>query len=147
MTGKSRRAMFAAFPLLLIGLPAVAQDIEEKLYGSWRVVSFNIRRPKGPPKTPAPASVQTRPPQSSPDPTTTPVLKYKRPSLNDWRAGRLRWQDSRDERHKDSGDASVRNDKRVFGEAIEPRTQTVREHGVTFSALWHKRPPILAPSP
>ena len=50
MTGKSRRAMFAAFPLLLIGLPAFAQDIGEKLYGSWRVVSFNIRRPKGPPK-------------------------------------------------------------------------------------------------
>ena len=49
MTGKSRRATFAALPLLLIGLPAVAQDIGEQLYGSWRVVSFNIRRPKGPP--------------------------------------------------------------------------------------------------
>ena len=50
MTRKSRRAMFAALPLLLIELPAVAQDIGKKLYGSWRVVSFNIRRPKGSPK-------------------------------------------------------------------------------------------------
>lgn len=43
MTRKSRRAMFAALPLLLIGLPTVAQDIGEKLYGSWRLVSFKAQ--------------------------------------------------------------------------------------------------------
>jgi hypothetical protein len=35
--------MFAALPLLLIGLPAVAQDMGEKLYGSWRLVSFKAQ--------------------------------------------------------------------------------------------------------
>jgi hypothetical protein len=37
MTRKSRREMFATFPLLLIGLPAFAQNIGDKLYGSWRL--------------------------------------------------------------------------------------------------------------
>jgi hypothetical protein len=43
MTRRSRRAMFVAFPLLLIGLPAFAQDIANKLYGSWRLVSFKAQ--------------------------------------------------------------------------------------------------------
>ena len=54
---------------------------------------------------------------------------------------------SRDQRHKDSSDPSVRNHKRVFAETVEPRTQAVREHGVAFSALGRKGPPILAPRP
>jgi hypothetical protein len=43
MTRKSRSVMFAALPLLLIGLPAVAQNIGEKLYASWRLVSFKAQ--------------------------------------------------------------------------------------------------------
>ena len=43
MTRKSRRAMFAALPLVLIGLPAIAEDTAGKLYGSWRLVSFKAQ--------------------------------------------------------------------------------------------------------
>src|ERR1700721_3134364 len=96
---------------------------------------------------PALSSVQRRPPQSSPDPTTTPVLKYDRPPLNDWRAERLLLRNPRNKRHKDTRDPAMRSHKCVFAEAVEPRTQAVREQGVAFSALGHKGPPILAPRP
>jgi hypothetical protein len=43
MTRRSRRAMFAALPLLIVGLPTFAQEVADKLYGSWRLVSFKAQ--------------------------------------------------------------------------------------------------------
>jgi hypothetical protein len=43
MTRKTRRAPFAVLLLLLLGLPAVAQDVANQLYGSWRLVSFKAQ--------------------------------------------------------------------------------------------------------
>jgi hypothetical protein len=40
MTCKFWREVFAAFPLLLVGVPAFAQDTGLKLCASWGLVSF-----------------------------------------------------------------------------------------------------------
>src|SRR5580698_1360276 len=89
-------------------------------------------------------SVQRRPSQYLPDPTKAPVLKYDCPPLYDWRTDRLRRRNSRDQRHKDTRNAAVRNHERVFVQAAEPRTQALCQHSVAFSALGHKRPSVLA---
>jgi hypothetical protein len=38
-----RRATVAALSMLLAGLPAIAQDSADQLYGSWRLLSFKAQ--------------------------------------------------------------------------------------------------------
>jgi hypothetical protein len=43
MGRKTRRIIVAALSLMLVGLPALAQDSIDRLYGSWRLLSFKAQ--------------------------------------------------------------------------------------------------------
>lgn len=43
MARKSRPAILAALSLMTVGLPARAQDAADRLYGSWRLLSFKAQ--------------------------------------------------------------------------------------------------------
>jgi hypothetical protein len=43
MARKTRRMIGSALSLMLVGLPALAQDSADRLYGSWRLLSFKAQ--------------------------------------------------------------------------------------------------------